>query len=101
MSVLASDKQVQQYADAVIRPFCELLVSLVTDANFVIGSFDDIYSALNQQSPTWADSNVNNYPHALTPSDILAINELLHTTLTAITGDANYAIALKARRQII
>jgi hypothetical protein len=92
----ATDEQVQNFTNTRIRPHAELARALAIAFSDDISAIDDVYNALNVQSPTWEDSREDGPPHLLTPSDVLAINSFLHDIRDAITGHAQYAIVLKA-----
>lgn len=92
----ATDAQVQRYVNDRIRVRAELLRSLVLAYDDDLASIDDVYSALTQLNPTWADSRADGPPHLLTGSDVLAINSFMHDIRDAIKNNAQYAVVLKA-----
>ena len=92
----ATDAQVQSFVNNRIRPRAEQIRALEILMTDDISSIDDVYNALNQQSPTWSDNRDDAPPHLLTPSDILAINTFLHDIQDAIKNHAQYPIVLKA-----
>lgn len=92
----ADDVQVQVNVDQRMRPRCEQIRALLINMQDDIAIFDDIYAALTQQNPTWVDNRTDGVPHLLTPSDVLAINTILHDLTNAINGDAQLPIVRKA-----
>ncbi len=90
----ATNEQVQQFSDYRVRPRCEQARALVTLMADDIASIEDIYNALNVQSPTFTDSR-NDVPHKALPSDILAINSFLHDVHDYIAAHGQYAIVQK------
>ncbi len=91
----ATNQQVQQFVDGRIRPRCEQIRNLLVAMQDDISAFDDIYAALTAQNPTWTDQRTDGPPHLLTPSDVLAVNTMLHDLTTAISGDGQYPIVEK------
>ena len=91
----ATNQQVQIYVDARIRPLCEMIRSLELACADAIATIDDVYQNL-ANSPTWQDGRTDGPPHLLQPSDVLAMNTMIHDLLTAIQSDAQYAIMRKA-----
>lgn len=92
----ATDVQVQAYADKRVRKHAQLATQLLAALQDDIASIDDVYNALNVQSPTWADNRTDGPPHLLTPSDVLAFNTFMHDIVTALSGHAQWPIVLKA-----
>lgn len=91
----ATDKQVQNFVDGRIRPFCEHLRALLTEGTDIKASIDDIYAALNVGNPTWTDTRTDGPPHLLTPSDVLAVNAFITNLLNLINNDAQLPIVRK------
>lgn len=91
----ANDQQVQQFVDQRIRPICEMIRSLELATADTLAEIDDVYNALNVGSPTWSDARNDGPPHLMLPSDVLAMNSMLHDLLTAIQGNGQYAIMRK------
>lgn len=73
----ASDGQVQQYVNEHVRPRCEQLRDLGTLINYDKSLIDDIYAALTQATPTWADNRTDFPPHLLNKDDVLAWNSFI------------------------
>ena len=71
---IATDKQVQAWADQKSRTFCEALRGIKLSADSQNAAVADIYNACNQGSPTWSDNRHDGPPHLLTPADILSLN---------------------------
>ncbi len=92
----ATDLQVQHFVDERIRPRCEQIRALLNSISDDLASIDDVYAALTAQSPTWVDNRTDGVPHLLTPSDVLAVNAFLNNLKTAINGDGQLPIVLKA-----
>lgn len=92
----ATDQQVQNYVNERVRPHAEVARNLALAYDDDIASIDDVYNALNVQSPTWVDNRTDGPPHLLTPSDVLAINSFMHDIRDAIKNHGQYAIVLKA-----
>ncbi len=93
---MATDAQVQNFVDTRLRPRCEQIRALYTDIADDIAAIDSVYAALTQGSPTWTDGRTDGPPNLLSVADVLSINALLNDLKTAISGDSNYATALKA-----
>ena len=91
----ATDQQVQAFVDQRVRPRCEQSRNLATLMLEDIAGIDDIYNALNQQSPTWSDNRTDGPPHLALPSDVLAFNTFLHDVSAFITGHAQYPVVQK------
>lgn len=91
---VASDQQVQTFVDERVRPRAEQARNLATLMLEDIGVFDDIYNALNQQTPTWKDSRTD-APHSAEPNDVLAFNTFMHDVSTFITQHGQYPIVQK------
>lgn len=91
----ASDIQVQQFVDERIRPRCEQIRNLYNALLDDIATIDDVYNAL-ATDPSWSDYRTDGPPHLLTPSDVLAVNTLLHNLVTALEGDAQFPIVRKS-----
>ena len=93
----ATDQQVQAFVDGTIRPICEQIRSLKMQIDAAIAQIGDVYAALAQQSPTWVDTRPSNPPpHFMVPSDVLAVNTMMHDLQTAIANDAQYPIVLES-----
>ncbi len=92
----ATNQQVQNYVDQRVRPHAENVRALALALDDDISAIDDVYAALNVQSPTWADSRTDAPPHLLAPSDVLAFNVFMHDIRDAIKNHAQYPIVLKA-----
>ncbi len=91
----ANDTQVQTFVNGRVRPRCEQARDLAVLMLEDIAGIDDIYNALNVQSPTWSDSRTDGPPHLATPSDVLAFNAFMHDVSAYITGHGQYAIVRK------
>ncbi len=74
---IATDQQVQRFADDRVRARCRQIRSLYLACKSDKQAFDDIYAALTQQNPTWTDSNTFSPPHLLTGNDVLAWNTFI------------------------
>ena len=94
--MVATDLQVQNFVDQRIRPRMEQIRALLVDLQDDKAAIDDVYAALTQDTPTWTDARTDGPPHLLTPGDIININSLITNLITAISGDAQYPVALKA-----
>ncbi len=92
----ATNQQVQTFVDQQVRPFCENLRALNAQALSMIAQITDIYNALNQQSPTWSDTRTDGPPHLMLPSDVLAINTVLHNFTAYVAGESQYPIVQQA-----
>lgn len=92
----ATNSQVQHFVDDRLRPHAELARALALALSDDITSIDDVYNALNVQSPTWSDTRIDGPPHLMVPSDVLAMNSFLHDVRDAIVNNAQYPIVLKA-----
>lgn len=93
---LADNVQVQNYVDTRVRVHAELARALELAFSDDISTIDDVYNALNVQSPSWTDARTDGPPHLLTPSDVLAFNSFMHDIRDAILNHGQYPIVLKA-----
>jgi len=93
---IATDEQVQRFADERIRVRAEQVRDLLNAINDDIAGIDSVYAALTQPEPTWADDRADGPPNLLSVNDVLAINACMHDLQTAISGNANLAVLLKA-----
>lgn len=91
----ATNQQIQTFSDTRVRPQAEVVRAIAISFDDMIASIDDIYNALNVQSPTWTDARTDGPPHLLAPSDILAFNAFMHDIRDAIKNHAQYPIVLK------
>ena len=91
----ATDQQVQSFVDQRVRPRAEQSRNLATLMLEDIASIDDIYNALNVQTPTWSDNRTDGPPHLAAPADVLAFNAFLHDVSASITGHAQYPVVQK------
>src|SRR6476469_4300766 len=92
----ATNAQVQTFVNERVRPHAEQIRALflaIQDDKAVI---DDIYNALNVQSPTWSDSRTDGPAHLLAASDVLGYNALITDLITLISGHGQYPVILKA-----
>ncbi len=92
----ATVEQVQAFADQRVRPHSEMARTLALMFSDDIAVIEDVYNALNVQSPEWSDSRTDGPPHLLTPADILAYNSFMHDIRDAIVNNAQYPVILKA-----
>jgi len=92
----ATNFQVQNFVDQRLRPHAEKAREMAVVFDDDIAAIEDVYTALNVQSPTWTDSRTDGPPHLLSPADVLAINTFLHDIRDAIKNHADYPVVLKA-----
>lgn len=92
---IATDQQVQTYADTRVRQRCEQIRDLVAQLQDDKAAIDDVYAALTQPEPTWVDQRTA-APHTLEGSDVLSYNTFITSLIDAITGDTQYPIIKKA-----
>lgn len=94
----ATNLQVQNYSDQVLRPLCEQARSLVHDMESAIAGITQVYANLTASAPasTWTDTRNDGPPNLLTVANLLAINAFLNDMVTAATGDANWPIVQQA-----
>jgi hypothetical protein len=92
----ATDQQVQTFVNERIRTVAESARALKITLDDHIAAIGDVYAALTQASPTWADSRGGGVPHLLTPADVLAINTFMNNVRDAIQNNAQYPVVLKA-----
>lgn len=88
----ATDLQVQRYVNERVRPWSEQLRAAYLAAKDHKAAIDDVYAALTQQSPTWADDRVDGPPHLLSKEDVLAWNTFINRFIDFVEGgltDAN------------
>lgn len=93
---IATDLQVQRYADDRVRPRAEQIRALLLAMEDDKSSIDDVYQALTQASPTWSDVRTDGPPHLLTGNDVLAWNTFVTEVVAAIRGNAQLPVVLKA-----
>jgi hypothetical protein len=92
----ATDPQIQVYADERVRPLCESARAFLAQLVDLKATDDDVYSALTQVNPTWADANTSNPPHLLVPGDVTNILGFADRMITAMQGDGQWPVVLKA-----
>jgi outer membrane PBP1 activator LpoA protein len=92
----ATNDQIQKFVDSRTRPTCDMVRTLKLTLDDHNAMIDDVYAALNQQSPTWTDTNPDNPAHLMTPADVLAINAFAQDIRNAIANHAAYGVVLKA-----
>lgn len=93
---LATNVQIQHFADERIRPHAEMLRDLTHAYDNDISLIDDVYNTLAGPSGTWVDNRQDGPPHLLVASDILAINTFMHDIRDAIKNHGQYGSGLKA-----
>lgn len=91
---IATDQQVQTYFDERIRPWCEKLRALLLEGQDHKAAIDDVYAALSQQAPTWADNRTDGPPHLATVSDGLAFNAYVTALIPHIKDAEGFAIMM-------
>ena len=84
----ATNQQVQNYSDQVVRPLSEALRAVSLACKNWQAQFSDIYANLTN-NPTWTDGRTDGPPHLLTPSDILAINTFVVGMISICGGTGN------------
>lgn len=72
--MIATDEQVQSWADTRVRPGAELIRALYFRCKDDRAAVDQVYQACAQQDPTWADNRHADVPVSLVPSNVLAFN---------------------------
>jgi hypothetical protein len=92
----ASNGQIQNFVDSRIRVRAEQIRALYLAMKDDKAEIDDIYAALNVESPSWSDSRDDGPPHLLAASDVLAINAFYDAVIDAIDNQGQYAVVLKA-----
>lgn len=85
---IATDQQVQVFADARIRQRAQDVRALLIRIQDDLVAIPDIYEACNQVSPTWTDNRIDGPPHLLAPSDVLVYNTVAQALLKCIAGTA-------------
>lgn len=93
---LATDLQIQNFTDHRLRPRAEQIRALLLAMEDDRAAFDDVYAALTAESPTWNDERADGPPHLLTGADVLALNTFLYDIITAMRGNAQLPVVLKA-----
>jgi hypothetical protein len=91
----ATNEQVQQFVNNRIRPRAQQIRALLLSMEDDIAALDDVYANLTD-SPDWTDNRPDGPPHLLEPNDVLAINTFLHDMTTAMRGNAQLPVVLKA-----
>jgi hypothetical protein len=92
---IATDEQVQAFADQRVRPLCEKIREVVVLCNDLRVSIEDVYAHLVQANPTWVDSRTD-VPNKITVNDFLAINTMAEFIKTEIPQEGEYAIVLQS-----
>jgi hypothetical protein len=93
---LATDEQVQQFANERVRPFSERFRAVLLEAEDHKAAIDDIYAALTQPNPTWTDERTDAPPTLLTKDTVLAWNAFVSDFITFARGNGNLAAVLDA-----
>lgn len=84
----ATDQQVQTYVNERIRPRAEQCRALVNSLRDDKAAIDDVYAAVVQAEPTWADNRNDGPPKLLTPQDVLVYNAVISLLLKCVDGTA-------------
>lgn len=92
----ATDQQVQQFVNERVRPRAEQIRALVAAMQDDKSVIDDIYQALNVESPTWTDQRTDGPPHLLTPADVLGYNSFITFAIPNLNTAADYPTIEKA-----
>lgn len=93
---LATDAQVQQFANERVRVRAEQIRALYLACKDDKAAIDDVYAALTQANPTWADERTDAPPHLLTGDDVLAWNAFITAFVALVEGSADYPRVLAA-----
>jgi hypothetical protein len=91
----ATNEQVQQFVNEVIRPICEDIRNLRAKMSDARARIDDVYANLSS-SPTWTDTRPDAPAHLMTPSDVLGVNAFMADTLAAIDAHGQYPVVVDA-----
>lgn len=83
---IATDQQVQTYANERIRVRAEAFRKLVAQCRDDKLAIEDVFEACAQQSPTWIDNRTDGPPSLLTPQDVLVYNTMLFMFLALVDG---------------
>jgi hypothetical protein len=85
---IATNAQVQRFADDRVRPRCEQIRALYLACKSDKASIDDIYANLTQDNPPdpWTDGRADNPAHLLTSSDVLSVNAFITGFIALIEG---------------
>ena len=83
---VATDQQVQTYANERIRVRAEQFRALVNACRDDKLALEDVYAACVQQNPTWTDNRTDGPPVLLTPQDVLTYNTILFMMLALVDG---------------
>ena len=70
----ATDEQVQRWANERARVRAEQIRALYLALKDDRAGIEDVYQALAQANPTWADSRTDGPPRLLGKNDLLAMN---------------------------
>lgn len=98
---IATDQQVQSFVDNRLRPHAERVRGVALAFSDDISAIADVYNAVSQQFPTWADNRKDGPPHLITANDILGINTFLHDIRDAIVNHPSYPTILNACVQAV
>lgn len=83
---IATNAQVQTFADQRIRPQSELVRGLLADLQDSKAAIDDVYAACTQPTPTWTDTRTDGPPHLLVPADVPSYNAFITAFIQVLTG---------------
>lgn len=101
----ASDQQVQNFVDRIIRPGCQAFVAICTFLDLAGAQIGDIAANLANPATTWVDSRGDGPPHLATPQDILTVGAALSAFRRFRSGDASQAasdyVAMAAAMPVI
>ncbi|HEX5323840.1 MAG TPA: hypothetical protein VFW40_08650 [Capsulimonadaceae bacterium] len=90
----ATDPQVQNFCNEVLRPLCEATRDLQNRYAAALASIGDVYANVTQQSPTWTDNRTDGPPHLMTPGDVINLNGFFTRVIAAMTGDGQWPVVL-------
>jgi hypothetical protein len=107
---IATNAQMQTFADDRLRPFAELFRNVLVSAREHKAAIDDVYARATQNPGTqWADNRVDGVPHLLksgfantvpaNPDDMTNFNSFVTALTSIIDGqgtDATNAAALRS-----
>lgn len=92
----ATDQQVQQFVNERVRPRAQQIRALLLSMEDDKSAIDDVYAALNVQSPTWNDQRSDGPPHLLTPANVLGWNAFITAIIEAMREHGELATVLSA-----
>lgn len=90
---IASDQQMQRFADERLRPRCETIRALLLQIEDDIAVMDGVCAAAAEKK--WQDARTDGPPCLMTCDMVLGVNKLLHDLRDLLRGHAELPVMLK------